>query len=75
MTTFFLIPTPPGVGSFMGKNIKCLGHFMSYGENRYSLSAPTPGPHPIPWHGGGVRGEHFKVTKAVLKSISGIQLS
>ena len=37
------------------------------------VSPPGPPPHPP---GGGVRGEHFKVTKhQVLKTISGRQLS
>ena len=37
--------------------------------------SPPPQPHPT-GGGGGVRGEHFKVTKhQVLKSISGMQLS
>ena len=36
----------------------------------------SPPPQPHPTGGGGVRGEHFKVTKhQVLKSISGMQLS
>ena len=69
-------PTPPGVGSFMGKNVKCLRHFMNCRENRYFLLAPPPPSHPIRIRWGGVRGENVKVTKhQVLKSISGMQLS
>ena len=30
-----LTPTPPGIGSFMGTNFKCLGYFMNCRENRY----------------------------------------
>ena len=37
-------PTPPGVGSFMGKNVKCLRHFMNCLENLYFLLAPAPTP-------------------------------
>ena len=53
----------------MGKNVKCLGHFMNCRENRYFLLAPRP-PTPSHW-GRGFRSEHFKVTKhQVVKKVS-----
>ena len=55
-----LTPTPPEVGSFMGKNVKCLGHFMNCRENRYVLFAHPRPPHP---RGEGFRGEHLIVNK------------
>ena len=53
----------------MGKNFKCQT-FHELSRKSIFLLAPHP------TGGGGVRGEHFKVTKhQVLKSISGMQLS
>ena len=55
----------------MGKNFKCQT-FHELSRKSIFLLAPPPNPS----DGGGVRGEHFKVTKhQVLKSISGMQLS
>ena len=56
----------------MGQNFKC----QTFHElSRKSIFLLAPPPNPIR-RGGGVRGEHFKVTNhQVLKSISGMQLS
>ena len=50
-----LTPTPPGVGSFIGNNFKCLGHFTNCRENRYFLLASWPPPHPTGGGGLGVK--------------------
>ena len=55
----------------MGKNFKCQT-FHELSRKSIFLLAPPPTPSD---GGGGVRGEHFEVTKhQVLKSISGMQL-
>ena len=62
-------PTPPGVGSFMGKNFKCQTFHELSRKSIFFLAPPTPSD-------GRGRGENFKVTKhQVLKSIPGMQLS
>ena len=56
----------------MGKKFKCQTFHELSRKSIFLLAPPTPSD----GGGGGVRGEHFKVTKhQVLKSISGMQLS
>ena len=82
----FTHPTPGGPASRGGGGVggskfqKC-GKFhelprKSIKKNSAEKITKTYNPHPTPSDGGGVRGEHFKVTKLQgLKSISGMQLS
>ena len=74
----------PGWGGWGGWGSKCqkCGKFhelprKSIKKNSAEKVTKTCNPHPTPSDGGGgVRGEHFKVTKLQgLKSISGMQLS
>ena len=58
-------PTPPGVGSFMGKNFKCQT-FHQLSRIYIFWLAPPP-----PIRRGGVRGENFKVTASSFKKYLG----
>ena len=62
---------PTGGWEFYGYKFKMSD--ISWTVEKIDIFVSPPQPHPT---GGGVRGEHFKVTKhQVLKSISGMQLS
>ena len=80
----FTHPTPGGPASQggLGVNISKVREISRTAEKidkKKILQKKLPKhvtPHPTPSDGGGVRGEHFKVTKLQgLKSISGMQLS
>ena len=73
----FTHPTPGGPASRGGgQNVKS-AEKIDKQKNSAEKITKTCNPHPTPSDGGGgVRGEHFKVTKLLgLKSISGMQLS
>ena len=68
------LPTPPPGGNFRGSKNQKSGKCHERPRKVIKNVTPTP-PHPTEG-GGGVRVEHFKVTKhQVLKSISRMQVS